>query len=411
MINAKKLLCLLSALAMCMCWSIPAYGAAPADSMESGSECIAQLPNLANTEFQEHTSGDQVVELIKSHEGFLANKVHDGATGYYIGHGSRWEDAVALFGPDCEPITEEQAEELTRYQLEALDKELNNFLRANNIIVNQNQYDALSDFSYGLGLYQWTMYKNPDGTGCLLKEMLLDDPSTWTKERVEEAFGAWKYAGTVILPGLVTLRAQEAAMFLKPVENGGSGEDPDPPEPQSFTDVLPEHWYYNTVMTACELGLMKGNGDGTFTPGKPLTRAQLVVALANFAQADLSGYSSSDFTDVPSGTWYTSAVAWAAENGYVNGYEDDSFRPNTPVSREQLCCILARYLRSQNVTVSMPSVTFTDQDQISSYALRDVAYCSALGLIHGFEDGRFSPRSGATRAETAAILVRMHTAM
>ena len=179
------------------------------------------------------------------------------------------------------------------------------------------------------------------------------------------------------------------------------------PERPSFTDVKPGDWFYETVQTANELGLMKGNGDGTFAPSQGLTRAQLVMALSNYAKADLPEAVGSVFTDVARTAWYGPAVAWAAENGYVNGYEDGSFRPDAIVTREQLCCVLGRYLRSQNISASAAGVSFTDDASISGYARQDVAYCAALGLVSGMPDGRFAPANGATRAETAAILVRM----
>ncbi len=374
----KKMICILPVLAICACLT---------------------LTVCANDSFQAHTSSNQLIAIIAAHEGFVAEPMTD-ATGTYIGYGSQYSDAVALFGEGCEPITEEQAAELTRHQLDAIDTALNQFLEANAIVVNQNQYDALADFTYGVGI-GWIAYVNADdGTWCKLKIMLLDEPSTWTEERVREAFGTWVYAGGVKLEALVRVRAMEAELFLTP-----DSQEPGLPEP-IFSDVTAEDWFYDSVTAAKELGLMNGNGDGTFSPNQAMTRAELVVALANFAGANLNACQAADFTDVPN-TWYTAAVAWASDMGYVTGYEDGTFQPMAAVTREQICCVLARYLREQNISVRTPSVNFLDKDEISDYAELDVAYCSALGIVTGRTDGSFEPKSGASRAEAAAMLVRM----
>ena len=110
-------------------------------------------------------------------------------------------------------------------------------------MVNQNQYDALADFTYNCGI-GWTTYKNDDGTWCLLKQLLLDDSSTWTKTRVSEAFGTWiKDGNGNVLEGLKKRRASETELFMKPVDGSNA---------TGFSDVKPGAWYYDYVMTAKE---------------------------------------------------------------------------------------------------------------------------------------------------------------
>ena len=100
-------------------------------------------------------------------------------------------------------------------------------------------------------------------------------------------------------------------------------------------------------------------------------------------------------------------MAWAAENGYVNGYENGTFQPDKAVTREQLCCILSRYLTGQGQIFGDQTLTFTDSESISGYALEDVRNCASIGLVNGLGDGRFAPKNQTTRAQAAAILVRM----
>lgn len=398
----QKLLCILSALAICMSITLPVFAEDETEAMrvypqETSGGAALMARQTGEASFTAHTFSEAVVEIIIRYEGFRADPYSD-PSGTYIGYGSNYDDAVKVLGENCEPITEAQAEQVTRYQLGLVDEALNRFLKANNIIVNQNQYDALADFTYGCGI-GWTTYLNADGTWCKLKQMLLDDASTWTAERVSEAFGTWVRDATgTVLPGLVRRREEEATMFM-----GDAGTDTD----LVFTDVKTTAWYYTYVLEAKDLGLMNGVGDGRFLPEKTLTRAQLVQALANYAGADLSGYTENVFTDVVSGAWYAPAVAWAAENGYVNGYENGTFQPESPVTREQICCILSRYLTSQGQVFGEQELTFTDQDSISGYARESVQNCASIGLINGLGDGSFAPRRGTTRAQAAAILARM----
>jgi hypothetical protein len=233
--------------------------------------------------------------------------------------------------------------------------------------------------------------------------MLLEGASAWTEARAQEAFGTWiKDANGNALAGLVKRRAAEATLFASG-NTGSTGSS----TTSVFQDVPTSAWYYSYVMEAYEKGIVSGMGDGTFAPDGALNRAQLVKLLANFDGADLSGYTTSDFSDVAAGSWYAAPIAWAAEHGYVTGYTDGTFHPEDTVTREQMCTILSRYLADHQYIAAQALSTFTDEAQISDYATSHVYACAALGLISGMDDGSFSPKSGATRAQAAAVFVRM----
>lgn len=363
-------------------------------SQDAGNSGDLTAPQTAAANVPTYSTSDAVMELIEYYEGFRSYRYYDAGIAY-IGYGSKFTDAASLFGENCEPLSRDQAKQLTRHELEEIDGYLNRFLKSNGIVVNQNQYDALSDFTYNCGI-GWTTYKNTDGTWCLLKQMLLDNPSTWTESRVSAAFGTWVKDGNGnVLEGLKKRRTSETQLFMKAANQSG------------FRDVATGAWYYDYVVAAKELGIMVGNGDGTFSPEKTLTRAELVQLLAGYADADLSGGGSSKFSDVKTGAWYASAVAWAEKNGYVSGYPDGTFHPDEAVTREDFCAILARYLKKQGASYPTKSVTFPDEDKISDYAKEDVAYCASIGLISGTDGGRFDPSAGTKRAEAATIMVRL----
>lgn len=431
--HLNHLLRMFTVLAMLFLFALPTFAAEnlnvyPTESTGSTYRLPVQLSlevaapvvlaeSTADESVPTHTISDDALSFIISFEGFCAEPYWD-VSRYSIGHGNSYEAAKALFGEDCAPITEEQAYELLKSEIVATETYMNRFFVNNGIVLNQNQYDALLSFTYNVGI-GWTTYKNGDGGWCMLRTMLEEGPEAWTEERVSSAFGSWVMAGGQILPGLVQRRAAEAALFLTPVsdtedsmpEDSNEPEDTEAPEESiqiSFSDVTEGRWYHPAVTAVCQSGLMRGMGDGTFRPQGALTRAQLVQLLVNLENVtELDATADTGFSDVAPGSWYTGAIAWALEQGYVTGLNDGTFRPNEPVTREQMCTILTRYLRDKGYDVAGALPTFLDQDEIGNYAKESVAFCTAIGLIQGMGDGTFSPKSETTRAQAATVLLRM----
>ena len=181
------------------------------------------------------------------------------------------------------------------------------------------------------------------------------------------------------------------------------GEAPDLP----FSDVTESDWFYDAVTYAYENGLMDGVGTGLFAPNSETTRAQLVTILYRLAgQPAPSG--DSGFSDVETGIWYTDAVAWAAQNGIVNGVSDTQFAPGDDITREQLAVILYRYATYQGYDVSQRADLsgFVDAGTISTYAQEALSWANAQGLVLGFEDDSLRPQGNASRAQIAAVLMR-----
>lgn len=174
-----------------------------------------------------------------------------------------------------------------------------------------------------------------------------------------------------------------------------------------YTDAKVSEWYHDGVHYCIENGLMTGYGHGKFGPGDPLTRGMAVQILYNEAgRPAVSG--SSPFDDVSGEKYYAKAVVWASGNGLVNGFGDGSFRPDEPVTREQIAAILYRYMacKGGSVTARADLSGFPDAGQISGYAREPLAWAKAEGLINGADWGGLHPGASATRAETAEILSR-----
>ena len=183
----------------------------------------------------------------------------------------------------------------------------------------------------------------------------------------------------------------------------------DPTPEATFTDVSETAWYKNSVDYAVEHGLMNGTGTNTFEPESTMTRAMLVTVLWRYANAPKPG--ANPFTDVPNGKWYTDAVAWAAENGVVNGVGDGKFEPDGSVTREQMATILYRYAQKVGIDTSKHTElsAFPDASRVSAYARAPMQWIVAEGVIGGSrENGQdwLNPQGNATRAEVATILMR-----
>ena len=179
------------------------------------------------------------------------------------------------------------------------------------------------------------------------------------------------------------------------------------PVGEPFLDVNEGDWFYDAVAYAYENGLMDGVGGNRFAPNSATTRAQLVTILYRMeGQPVVSG--DLPFTDVEAGTWYTNAVGWAAQNGIVNGVGDDTFAPGNDLTREQLVTILYRYAESKgyDVSASADLAGYPDGEEIQAYAREAMAWAVAENIIQGMEDDTLKPAGNASRAQIATILMR-----
>ena len=188
--------------------------------------------------------------------------------------------------------------------------------------------------------------------------------------------------------------------------------DPENPENPVFTDVPRDRWYYDSVMAAYEAGIMKGIEEDLFVPGGELTRGMFVTILGRIAQIDPEDYPGTLFVDVKEESWYTPYVNWAARNGIVNGVGDLKFAPGKSITREQMATILDRYVMSKGMPLPQTEVdTFNngnnDMGAISSWASRAVNRIMEYGIMEGVSPGYFSPKATTTRAQAAAVFVRL----
>lgn len=176
-----------------------------------------------------------------------------------------------------------------------------------------------------------------------------------------------------------------------------------------FTDVKSGNWFYDAVKYAYAQGLMTGTSATTFAPNGTMNRAMIVTVLYRLEKSPaVTG--ASKFTDVPASQWYSDAVAWAAANKIVNGYDETTFGPMNAVTREQMAAILFRYEQVkglENVTLEENLNRFPDQNKISAYAIPALQWAVGQKIINGNADGTLDPTGTATRAQVAQIFTNL----
>ncbi len=183
-----------------------------------------------------------------------------------------------------------------------------------------------------------------------------------------------------------------------------------------FSDVALDAWYYEAVHFAAKQGLLAGIFDTTFNPSTEATRAMMVTLLYRLdlsMQAEDSDLATDGaeltFADVAADAYYAQAVAWAAKNGIVDGYDAETFAPDDTITREQMAAILYRYAEYSgfDITASTSLEAFTDHDLVSDYAVSSLQWAVAIELMQGKGNNILDPQGTTTHAEVVTLLQRV----
>ena len=189
-----------------------------------------------------------------------------------------------------------------------------------------------------------------------------------------------------------------------------------PAEAKTFSDVPQSHWAYSVIDEASDDGIMNGKAAGVFAPNATLTRAEYATMLYNLApESDVmklvhGSTADNGLYDVDGNAWYADTVSWAVARGVFKN-NDGSFSPNRTITREEMAVatyeFLHKYCDGKFVLDSIYK-GFTDDAAFSSSANRDKVYILVNnGIIAEKSDGSFDPQGSLTRAEAAAMAVRV----
>ena len=173
------------------------------------------------------------------------------------------------------------------------------------------------------------------------------------------------YGNGEVRPQNSITRAEVASIFFRLLED--DVRDANYTRENNFTDVSADAWYCSAVSTLSAMGILSGYPDATFRPNASITRAEFAAIATRFdADGDKTPASFGDIAN----HWAKDEIAVAANNGWVNGYEDGSFRPQNNITRAETMSLVNRVLNRKPETAEdllSDMVTFTDNADTNAW--------------------------------------------
>ena len=181
---------------------------------------------------------------------------------------------------------------------------------------------------------------------------------------------------------------------------------------QSFNDLSPNYWAYNSIQSLSEQNILTGYQDMTFKPNNPVTRAEFATMIVKALGKDNTSPSSTyDFNDVSNYFWGYDNIQRAYSSGLIKGFPDGSFRPNAYITKAEVLAILSSALTNDYMTNAEADdilKSFYDGNQVPSWARVSVAKTVRANIAVNYPQPNFlSPLKKATRAEVAIMLFNL----
>ena len=174
----------------------------------------------------------------------------------------------------------------------------------------------------------------------------------------------------------------------------------------NMTDIPSGSWYESAVQYCLNNNYMSGESETKFNPNGTVSRAQMVQVLYNLEGQP--GYTSghTPFEDITPGSWYYNAVRWSEENGIASGTSATTFKPNAPVTREQVATFFANYAKFKNNYSGAQSdlSKYSDQNKISAWAKENISWAVNYGLMSGTSETTLDPQGTCIRAQLAQFI-------
>jgi hypothetical protein len=180
-----------------------------------------------------------------------------------------------------------------------------------------------------------------------------------------------------------------------------------PAAASTFSDVPSSFWGYDAISSLSGKGIISGYPDGTFRPDNEVTRAEFATMLVKALGLSASG-TASQFMDVTAGDWYYNSVNSTVSAGLVSGMGNGLFAPNALVTREQMAVMVAEALGRKAPTIDGTGLdTFTDQPDVSTWAVTGLEEAVKAGIITGIIPDTLAPLDNATRAQAAEMIYKL----
>ncbi|WP_314588585.1 S-layer homology domain-containing protein [Paenibacillus terrigena] len=214
----------------------------------------------------------------------------------------------------------------------------------------------------------------------------------------DKATSRWVELGGTVTGSTIQVDTRNVGIFAVFAIDRKTAE----PKP-SFQDIV-GHWAAKDIQTAVQRGMTNGYPDGTFRPDQSVTRAEFTVWLAKAMQLSGEGRAKAfaDQSSIPA--WASEAVAQAVELGLIQGYADQRFMPNQPISRAEMATMVARALKLS--TDASVRTSFADDKQIPAWAIGAIDAAVQQGWIQGRGSNQFAPNAPTTRAESITVLLK-----
>ena len=166
---------------------------------------------------------------------------------------------------------------------------------------------------------------------------------------------------------------------------------------------IQNHWANKEISNFIKNSYVKGYNDNTFKPNKQITRAEFIKIINNYFGFSEKGIP--NFSDINKNEWYYDDICKAVKSGYINGYEDNTFRPNKEITREEATKIIIS-IKNQIDNNYDKLETFQDKHLVSNWAKPYIEGAIESGYLKGDNLKRINPKTNITRAESVSILSR-----
>lgn len=173
-----------------------------------------------------------------------------------------------------------------------------------------------------------------------------------------------------------------------------------------FDDMKDALWAQDMVHALVGKGVISANAQREFRPSDNVTREEVVKMLVTVVGSH-DANAISDLSDVASNHWATSYIATAQQLGIVKGNADGSFGIGTNITRQDMAVMIYRTFALLGIDLPAGNTAFNDAGDIANYAQDAVSALEKQGVINGMGDGTFAPRANATRAQAAKVIYVM----
>lgn len=175
-----------------------------------------------------------------------------------------------------------------------------------------------------------------------------------------------------------------------------------------FTDVDPAHFAYDAIINLYERNIISGYGNGKFGPNDSVTRGQAAKMLAQVLELDTTSVVNPNFKDVKTTDPFYKYIAALANEGIINGFVDQTYRPNEPITRGQMAIVITRGFDFKQA--SLPLTHTFDDVTVNTYERFFIQTIYDLGITKGKTERTFEPYSRVTRGEMAVFINRAENA-